>query len=384
MHLHSLNWGAKSKLKKNGVTYANAKAILKDKNTVELKSANGSTIETAENIVIATGCRPSFGNIKGAKECCITSDDMFSRKKPFGDTLVVGGSYVALECAGVIRGFNKKVTIMSNGKILSNFDKDMALTVRSHLLHSGIAIKEGISPLEMSKTKDGKIQVLTKPLDMVTHTQEFDDVLLAIGRSPCTSNIGLENVGVQLAKDGKILTNSEEQTNVSNIYALGDVAYNRIMLTPVAGKAGRLLARRLYGKSIELMDYNLIPTALFTPVEYGSCGLTEEQAIEKNGTDITVYHTKFTPLEWHIDPEEERPPCHIKIICEKSTDRIIGFHIVSPNAGEITQGFAAAMKCGISKSVLDSTMGIHPTIAEDCIGILTTKENNANPVKGSC
>lgn len=382
MHLRALNWASKSKLKKNKIDYVNAKATLLDSHTVQFKSNDGVQSFQAENIVIATGCRPNFGNIKGAEDCCISSDDIFSRKKPFGNTLVVGGSYVALECAGLLKGLGVPVTLISNSKIMTGFDKDMAAVIRDHLSRYGITMMENTAPLEFIKV--GK-QIKAVYLEGDTKGEKvFDDVLLAIGRKANTSNIGLENTKIKIAKDGKIITNSEERTNIPNIYAIGDIAYNRVMLTPVASKAGKLLANRLYGNSKILMDYNYIPTAMFTPVEYGTCGMTEEQAIAAHGNDVVVYHSKFTPLEWHIAPDEERPHCYTKIICEKSTDRVIGFHIVSPHASEITQGFAVAMKCGITKATMDSTIGIHPTIAEECIGVNTKKDGKTSAVKGSC
>ncbi|MEQ2163238.1 Thioredoxin reductase 1, cytoplasmic, partial [Goodea atripinnis] len=177
--------------------------------------------------------------------------------------------------------------------------------------------------------------------------------------------------------NGKIPVNDEEQTNVPHIYAIGDILEGKWELTPVAIQAGRLLARRLYSGStvkvlqvplaprIESCDYINVPTTVFTPLEYGACGLSEERATELYGQDnISVYHSLFWPLEFTV-PGRDNNRCYAKIICNTlDNDRVIGFHYLGPNAGEVTQGFGVAMKCGVTKEQLDTTIGIHPTCAE--------------------
>uniref|UniRef100_A0A8V5HGF9 Uncharacterized protein n=1 Tax=Melopsittacus undulatus TaxID=13146 RepID=A0A8V5HGF9_MELUD len=196
--------------------------------------------------------------------------------------------------------------------------------------------------------------------------EEYNTVLLAIGRDACTRNIGLETIGVKInEKNGKVPVNDEEQTNVPYVYAIGDILEGKLELTPVAIQAGKLLARRLYGGSSTKCDYINVPTTVFTPLEYGSCGLSEEKAIEGYGKqNLEVYHSLFWPLEWTVAGRDNNT-CYGKIICNKhDNNRVIGFHVLGPNAGEVTQGFAAAIKCGLTKELLDETIGIHPTCAE--------------------
>lgn len=187
--------------------------------------------------------------------------------------------------------------------------------------------------------------------------------------------------------NGKIKANDDESTNIPHIYAIGDVLYGMLELTPVATKAGKLLAYRLFGGATEKMDYLNVPTTVFTPLEYGAVGYSEEDAKKRFGEEnISTYHTEFKPLEWSYRkigrPEVD---CYIKIIVNKAdSNRVVGFHICAPNAGEITQGLGVAIKIGVTKEQLDSTVGIHPTIAEDCIGLKFTKEENPDVKKGGC
>jgi len=172
---------------------------------------------------------------------------------------------------------------------------------------------------------------------------------------------------------------------VPHIYAIGDVLYGQAELTPVAIQAGRLLAKRLYGGSTMQMDYDNIPTAVFTPIEYGTCGLSEEEAIDRQGKEnVEVYHSYHKPLEWTV-PHREDNSCYVKMIVDKlDSDRVIGFHILGPNSGEITQGVGIAIKCGATKADFDNTVGIHPTIAEQVTGLDITKSSGADATKSGC
>jgi thioredoxin reductase (NADPH) len=207
--------------------------------------------------------------------------------------------------------------------------------------------------------------------------------MLATGRTPNTKNMGLEEVGIKLAKNGKIIVNAFEQTTVENIYAFGDVAIDRPELTPPAIMAGKLLARRLFNNEKTLMDYDNIATTVYTNIEYGSCGMSEEKAIEKFGKqNIKAYHCEFTPVEWTIDGDNEET-CYMKVIVNTADkNRVVGFHIFAPNAGEITQGVSVAMKCKVTKDKLDATVGIHPTIAEEMTTLDTTKDQGDGKKSG--
>uniref|UniRef100_A0A8C4SGE0 Thioredoxin reductase 1, cytoplasmic n=1 Tax=Erpetoichthys calabaricus TaxID=27687 RepID=A0A8C4SGE0_ERPCA len=257
--------------------------------------------------------------------------------------------------------------------LLRGFDQQMANKIGEYMEEHGICFLREIVPTKIERIEEGtpgKLRVTaTSVKDGENHEGEYNTVLLAIGRDACTHSIGLENVGVKLnEKTGKVPVNEKEQTNVPHIYAIGDILEGKLELTPVAIQAGRLLARRLYGGQNTECDYNNVPTTVFTPLEYGACGRSEEKAIEAFGEEnIEVYHSSFWPLEWTV-PNKGKDTCYAKIICNKQdNDRIVGFHILGPNAGEITQGFAVAMKCGMTKVQLDNTIGIHPVCAEVCI-----------------
>lgn len=176
-----------------------------------------------------------------------------------------------------------------------------------------------------------------------------------------------------------------EQTNVPYVYAIGDILEGKIELTPVAIQAGKLLARRLFGGRLEKCDYTSVPTTVFTPLEYGCCGLSEEKAIEMyQKENLEVFHTLFWPLEWTVAGRDNNT-CYTKIICNKSdNNRVIGFHILGPSAGEVTQGFAAAMKCGLTKQLLDDTIGIHPTCGEILTSLDITKASGRDITQKGC
>lgn len=173
-----------------------------------------------------------------------------------------------------------------------------------------------------------------------------------------------------------------------HIYAVGDVLHGKLELTPTAIKAGKLLAERLAGVSTDLMDYESIPTTVFTPLEYGTVGLTEVEAKERFGEDnVATYHTKFQPLEWQFDKTvaEGKRTSYVKVLVNKADDdRVVGFHICAPNAGEITQGIGIGFKCGMTKKQLDSCVGIHPTVAEECVTLTKTKEEFPDANKTAC
>lgn len=341
---------------------------------------------TAKNIVIAIGGRPSYGDVKGGEELGITSDDLFWLDTSPGKTLVVGASYVALECAGFLTKLGCNVTLMVRSIFLRGYDQDMANRVGAYMEAHGTKIYRPAIPLELTKSESGKTLVRYKnTADNVEKTEEFDTVLFCVGRTPNTKHLNLEKVGISLAKNGKIITNMYDQTDFSHIYAIGDVAFGKPELTPVAIMAGRLLARRLLGVNSKAMDYSIIPSCVYTPLEYGFCGLTEEDAEKKFGKEnVTVYHSGFKPLEWNFLQSREADACYTKLVVEKTTEKIVGYHYLGPNAGEVTQGFATALKLGVTKEQWDDTVKIHPTCAEEMLGMHATKGGGENAVKSGC
>jgi pyruvate/2-oxoglutarate dehydrogenase complex dihydrolipoamide dehydrogenase (E3) component len=292
-------------------------------------------------------------------------------EKPPGKTLVIGAAYVALECAGFLTGLGYDVTVMVRSIVLRGFDRECANKIQQHMKEKGTKFLQPAEPLSVKKGDNGLVVKYfvrdEKDLEKVTeHEDTFDTVLFAIGRRPETKRLNLDKIGVKLDASGKIIVNEYEQTSVDNIFAIGDVIKGGLELTPVAIKAGQLLADRLFNINTTKpkMDYVNVPTTVFTPLEYGSCGLSEEAAKQKFGTEnLVIYKKTFTVLEYTVPYREEKG--FIKLICNaKDNERVVGFHILSPNAGEITQAIGIAMKLGATKEDFDSTIGIHPTVAE--------------------
>lgn len=386
-HIRSLNFGYKKELTQKGVKYYNKFATFKDRNTLILTDKRGKTEEvTAKYITIAVGGRPSYPDIPGAKEHCITSDDIFWRQDSPGKTLVVGASYVALECAGFLNAMEFDVDVMVRSILLRGFDQDIAKKIGEDMVAMGVNFVNGATPSSIEKLESGKLKVTFKQGDL-TLDAEYDTVLLAMGRKIITDQLDMEKAGLVAEKNGKFVTNPDESTSVDNIFAIGDVKQGNLELTPVAIESGKRLSRRLFGGKTALMNYDTIPTTVFTPLEYGSCGLPEEEAIARWGEDdIEVYHTTFSPLEWQYNKGfNSKRLCYVKLITVISDEhRIVGFHILCPNAGEVTQGFAVAMHVGVKKAQLDDVVGIHPTIAEEFTKLLTTRREDPNPIKSGC
>ncbi|XP_019370889.1 PREDICTED: thioredoxin reductase 1, cytoplasmic isoform X2 [Gavialis gangeticus] len=390
-YIGSLNWGYRVALRDNKVTYENAYGEFVGPHTIKATNTKGKEkLYTAEKFIIATGERPRYLNIPGDKEYCISSDDLFSLPHCPGKTLVVGASYVALECAGFLAGIGLDVTVMVRSILLRGFDQEMANKIGEHMEEHGIKFIKQFVPTKVEQIEEGtpgKLKVIAKSTTgSQTIEGEYNTVLLAVGRDACTRKIGLDKVGVKINKiSGKIPANDEEQTNVPYIYAIGDVLEDKLELTPVAIQAGRLLTQRLYAGATLKCDYVNVPTTVFTPMEYGACGFSEEKAMEKFGeNNIEVYHSFFWPLEWTV-PGRDNNKCYAKIICNiQDNKRVIGFHVLGPNAGEVTQGFAAAIKCGLTKEQLDSTIGIHPVCAEIFTTLSVTKRSGGNIVQSGC
>nr|DBA30998.1 TPA: hypothetical protein GDO54_006913 [Pyxicephalus adspersus] len=389
-HIRSLNWNYRVTLIENEVEYENGFGEFVDAHKIKSTNPKGRVkYYTGKTFLIATGERPRYLDIPGAQEYCITSDDLFSLAYCPGKTLVVGASYVALECAGFLAGLGLDVTVMVRSILLRGFDQDVASKIGEHMEEHGVKFIKECVPTKVEQIEagaPGKLKVTSQSADGTEIVEEYNTVLLAIGRDACTRKIGLDIPGVKInEKTGKIPVNDEEQTSVPYIYAIGDVLENKIELTPVAIQAGRLLAQRLYGGSTVKCDYVNVPTTVFTPLEYGACGLSEENAITKYGEEnIEVYHSFFWPLEWTV-PDRDNNKCYAKVICHiKDKERVVGFHVLSPNAGEITQGFAVAIKCGLTKEQLDSTIGIHPVCAEIFTTLTVTKRSGEDIVQSGC
>jgi len=400
-HVKSLNFGYRAELMSNNVKYYNAFATFIDPKTIEAVDKKGKkTTITADNFVVAVGGRPKYPDIPGAKEHCITSDDIFAMKKSPGKTLVIGASYVALECAGFIHGVGYDTSIMMRSIPLRGFDQQMAGQVKNYMQEEGLKFIEGYVPVSIELAASGRKKVTYAKVDgSATEEAEFDTVLLAVGRDVMTDSFGLQNTGVTVnPKNGKIPT-VQEQTNVPHIFAIGDVIDGDALsppsalteLTPVAIQAGKLLAKRLYDGSTETMDYLGVPTTVYTPLEYGCVGYTEEEAEKvfgpsnpKPDSGIEVFHSFYKPLEWTV-PHRGDNACYAKLICNKADNmRVVGLHVCGPNSGEMTQGFAVALKCGATKDDFDRTVGIHPTNVEWFTTMHITKSSGESAETTGC
>eukprot|EP00030_Apusomonadida_sp_AF-17_P006122 a677752_82.p2 GENE.a677752_82~~a677752_82.p2 ORF type:complete len:543 (+),score=269.64 a677752_82:173-1630(+) len=385
-HIGSLSWGYKVALREESVEYRNELGKIVDAHTIEVTNRKRQTSRiTADKIVVAVGGRPAYPDIPGAQEYCLSSDDIFSHDAPPGKTLVVGAAYVALECAGFLTGLGFDTTVMVRSILLRGFDQEMANKVGAYMESEGTKFIREAVPTRVDKDEaTGKLTV-TFAQGGESKTETFDTVLFAMGRHADTKRIGLESVGVTVnPANGKIIANELEQSSVENIFAIGDVLDGKPELTPVAIKAGRMLARRLFGGATEAMDYKTIPTVVFTPLEFGTVGLSEDDAIKSFGADnVDVFHTYPSVLEHSISHKPENT-VYIKMIVHIPDQRVVGLHYVGPNAGEVIQPFALPLKMGATKAHFDSVVGIHPTIAEEFFDMHITKRSGKDPKKTGC
>lgn len=386
-HIKSVNWVTRVDLRDKKVEYVNGLGYFRDANNVVavLKNKTEKVLNT-KHVVIACGGRPRYPDIPGAMEYGITSDDIFSLDREPGKTLVIGASYIALECAGFLKGLGYDTTVMVRSIVLRGFDQQMAEVITASMVEKGVNFLVHQIPKSIEKTADGRLSVTYEGADGTQNNAVFDTVLFAIGRKALTDDLKLENCGVKVVKDSaKIPVNEREETNIPNVYAVGDVIEGRPELTPVAIHAGRLLARRLFTDSTQLMDYIDVATTVFSPLEYGCVGLSEEAAIKKFGEDnIEVYHAYYKPTEFFV-PQKSVRHCYLKAVAKREGDqKVVGLHYVGPSAGEIIQGFAAAVKCGLTTKILFNTVGIHPTTAEEFTRLSITKRSGLDPTPATC
>ena len=386
-YIRGLNYNYRVSLMSKHVTYYNQLAYVKDAHTVEGTDIFGDKhIYTCRRMIVAVGGRPNKLGCTG-EELAVSSDDLFMLDHPPKKTLLVGASFIALECAGFLHHLGFDVTVMVRSILLRGFDQECANKIGDFMKDQGVHFLYGMVPAELKKLPNGRILVKYQGSGFansdVTGEEEFDTVVSCVGRYADTEKLGLGNLGMKCRR-GKILT-VNEQTSIPNIYAIGDVIYGKQELTPVAIQAGKLLARRLYGDSKEQMNYENVPMTVFTPLEYGNCGLTEEAAIEKYTDDnVEVYVSQFTPLEWQLSPHRKKDVCFAKLITRRDDGLILGFHVLSPNAGEITQGFGLAFQTGATYKNFMDLVGIHPTIAEEFTTLSVTKRSGASAKKGGC
>lgn len=338
-----------------GVEVIHGRGRFVDKHTVVV---NNQTY-TAERILIATGSWPYIPNFPGS-EYAITSNEIFDLADFPKRIVVVGGGYIAVEFAGIFNGLGAQTTQLYRGPLfLRGFDRDIREFAAKEISASGVDLRFNSNIAAIEKQSDGSLKALLED----GSTIEADTILYATGRKPNLQDLGFDNINIELDDNGTIKTGENFQTSEDNIYALGDITAG-MDLTPVALAEGMALAKTLYNNEKITVDYNTIPTAVFCQPNIGTCGLSEEAAKEKY-SDITVYESNFRAMKHTVGGRTERT--YLKMIVATKTDRVVGIHMVGEDAGEIIQGMAVAMKAGATKAIFDSTLGIHPTTAEEFV-----------------
>ena len=349
-----LNKAYTDTLESNKVTILNERAELTGPHDIEL--ASGKRV-TARHILIATGAHPHVPDCPG-HELGITSNEAFHLDAVPRRILIAGGGYIANEFAGIFRKFGAKVTIMTRGdQMLRSYDESL----RERLLH--ISMLKGIDFRFHAEFRKIEAKGSALRVSMTSHDPlEVDCVLFATGRVPNTRGLGLEKAGVETGERGEIGVDRFSRTNVAHIYAVGDVT-DRVQLTPVAIREGQAFAETVFGGKPSAVDHSCIPAAVFSHPPLCGVGMTESQARQKLGA-VKVYQSDFRPMKNVLAGRDER--ALYKMVCDEA-DRIVGIHMIGPDAPEIMQAAAVAVKAGLTKADFDATCAIHPTMAEELV-----------------
>ncbi|KAK8326799.1 hypothetical protein V6Z12_A11G141000 [Gossypium hirsutum] len=345
----------KNILNKAGVTLIEGRGKIVDPHTVDVDGK----LYTARNILISVGGRPFIPDIPG-REYAIDSDAALDLPSKPEKVAIVGGGYIALEFAGIFNGLTSEVHVfIRQKKVLRGFDEEIRDFVGEQMALRGIQFHTEESPQAIVKSADGSLSLKTNKGTI----EGFSHIMFATGRRPNTKNLGLESVGVKINKNGAIEVDEYSRTTVPSIWAVGDVT-DRINLTPVALMEGAALAKTLFQNEPTKPDYRAVPSAVFSQPPIGQVGLTEEQAIKEYG-DIDVYTANFRPLKATLSGLPDR--VFMKLIVCAKTNKVIGLHMCGEDSAEIAQGFAVAVKAGLTKADFDATVGIHPTSAEEFV-----------------
>ncbi|MCB9594229.1 MAG: glutathione-disulfide reductase [Sandaracinaceae bacterium] len=362
--IHRLNQVYGRLLHGAGCELLRGRARLVDAHTVEVEGEGGVTRHTADKILVATGGRPTRPTEPGTERAWV-SDDVFSMRELPARMLVVGGGYIAVELACVFAGLGSKVTLAHRGALpLRGFDEDVRSFLVEQMRKAGVDVRLHTSIRCLEDGADGAICAVLPHAESL----DVDAVLYAIGRSPNTEGLGLEALGVELDAQGAVVVDARYRTSVDNVYALGDVT-NRLNLTPVAIEEGIVLAHHLFGEAGRAVDYDFVPTAVFSQPPLAAVGRTEHEV-----PGAHVYESEFRPLKHTLSGRDERS--YMKLVVDPATDRVMGVHLVGADSAEIIQGFAVALRLGVTKAQLDATVGLHPTAAEE---LVTMRERRPDP-----
>lgn len=343
----------------SGATLFEGHARLVDAHTVDLEGRR----YTAETILIATGGWPVIPDVPG-REHAISSNEAFYLPELPKRMLVIGGGYIAVEFASIFNGLGCKTSLLYRGDLfLRGFDGSLRQHLRDEMLKKGLDLQFNTDIARIDKQADGSLLATLRD----GRTLETDCVFYATGRRPMLDDLGLENTAVELDEKGFIKVNEEYRTKEPSILAIGDVI-GRVQLTPVAIAEGMAVARRLFRpEEYRPVDYSQIPTAVFSLPNVGTVGMTEEDARKTH--DVRIYEARFRPMKLSLTDSQERTL--MKLVVDAETHRVLGCHMIGPEAGEIVQGLAVALKAGATKQHFDETIGIHPTAAEEFVTMRT-------------
>jgi glutathione reductase (NADPH) len=351
-------------LRDNGAELLSGRGVVVDPHTIEVNGIR----HTAERILIATGGRPALPEVPGI-QYAITSNEALDLMQLPKRMVIVGAGYIAVEFAGIFNALGVQVTqVLRGDTVLRGFDQDVRSALAEEMAKKGVSLRCETVVKSIERV-DGSYSLRLSG----DETLETDLVMYATGRRPNSDGLGLEAAGVKLNAVGAVVVDDYSATSVPSIFAIGDVT-DRMNLTPVALAEARALIDTLYGGKLATPDYANVPTAVFSMPPVGTVGLTETQARERCGCGIDVYLSRFKPMRNTLSGRDERTM--MKMIVERASDRVLGIHVVGADAPEMVQGFAVALKCGVTKAVLDSTIGIHPTAAEE---LVTMRERRPDP-----
>lgn len=335
-----------------------SRATLVDRHTIRLE-ADGRLV-TADQILIATGGRAASHPALPGNEHCIYSNEVFDLPELPKAIMVEGGGYIAVEFANIFHGLGVDTTLVYRGKeILSRFDMDLRRTLHETMEQKGIKILLHSVSEEVVKREDGRLDVRLSSGQSLT----VDQVLLAIGRTPNTENLGLEAAGVELDKLGAVVVDGYSRTSVDNIWAVGDVT-NRVQLTPVAIHEAMCFIETAFKDNPTQPDHDCIATAVFSQPEIGTVGLSEDEA-SKRFKNLEIYRTSFRPMRHTLSGRQEK--MLMKLVVDGDTRLVLGAHVLGPDAGEMAQLLGITLKAGLTKDDFDRTMAIHPTAAEELV-----------------
>ncbi|MEE2952747.1 NADPH-glutathione reductase [Fulvimarina manganoxydans] len=348
----------RANIEKAGAEILNDRATFEGPHEIRLE--NTGKIVTAETILIATGGRPNQHAALPGAEHCLTSNEVFHLTRQPRKLVILGGGYIAVEFANIFLGLGSDVTLVYRGQeILQGFDDDLRHELHQAMAKKGMSVRCKETFKEVRQKADGRFEVHLDSGEVL----DADEALLAIGRQANTVNLGCEKAGVELDSRGAVVVDDYSRSNVPHIFAIGDVTH-RVQLTPVAIHEAMCLVETVFKNNPTKPDYDTIPTAVFSQPEIGTVGLTEAKAAQTYD-EIAVYLAKFKPMKNTLSGRDDR--MMMKIIAETGTDKVVGVHILGPDAGELSQVLGIAVKAGLTKAQFDATMAVHPTAAEELV-----------------